>query len=95
MRKFVLGMHKFVQGKALTRRRYVHRFERPHIMNSNEARDLANSMVRMYGATTAFNLASRYAHECTDNGDTSGYDRWAAAAALIGEAIEQQKRFSP
>jgi hypothetical protein len=64
-------------------------------MTSIEARDLANSMVRMYGATAAFNLASRYAHECTDNGDTSGHNRWAAVAAVIGEAIEQRNRFSP
>jgi hypothetical protein len=59
----------------------------------NEGRNLAESMVRMYGLAKALALADRYAADCTASGDTSGHARWAAAALVIGERLEMTARF--
>jgi hypothetical protein len=47
----------------------------------------------MYGPKTAFSLADRYAKDCSNNGDHHGHMKWAAAAAVIGELIDQQERY--
>jgi hypothetical protein len=57
-------------------------------MSTNEGRDLAGSMMRMYGPATAYSLADRYATECTASGDVDGHARWAAAALVIGERLD-------
>jgi hypothetical protein len=62
-------------------------------MDSSDIRALVGSMLRMYGPQTAFKLADRYARDCTTNGDHHGHEKWAAAAALIGELIELDERF--
>jgi len=62
-------------------------------MDSTNAKDLAASMIRMYGKATAFSLADRYATECSTNGDSSGHSSWAAAAAVIGELLELEHKF--
>jgi hypothetical protein len=62
-------------------------------MDSTDAKDLAASMVRHYGKAYAFKLADRYASECSSNGDSSGHNNWAAAAAVIGELIEMEAKF--
>jgi hypothetical protein len=62
-------------------------------MDSTNAKDLAASMMRMYGKAAAFTLADRYAAECTANGDSHGHGSWATAAAVIGELIELERKF--
>ena len=57
-------------------------------MSSSEDRELADSMIRLYGKTKAFSLAGRYAADCTANNDDKGHVKWAAAAARIAELIE-------
>jgi hypothetical protein len=57
-----------------------------------ETRDLATAMIRLHGKVRAFSLAGRYAVDCTAVGDTEGQYRWAAAAVLIGELIDVDKR---
>jgi hypothetical protein len=59
----------------------------------NETRQLVDSMLRLYGKAKAFTLADRYAHDCTVNGDHHGHEKWAAAAAVIGDLIDQDQRF--
>jgi hypothetical protein len=54
----------------------------------SEARQLAESMARMYGKKQAYALADRYARDCTANGDHQGHEKWAMAAALVGELID-------
>lgn len=57
-------------------------------MESTEDRELADSMIRLYGKTKAFSLAGRYAAECTANSDDKGHIKWAGTAARIAELIE-------
>jgi 2-methylcitrate dehydratase PrpD len=63
-------------------------------MPANESRELAESMIRLYGKAKAYNLADRYAKDCTNNGDHHGHARWAGAAAVIGELIDLDERFA-
>ena len=60
------------------------------LMISNQARALAESMLRMYGPAKAFSLADRYATECTAGGDGSGHKEWAEVAATIAALTEQR-----
>jgi hypothetical protein len=62
-------------------------------MDSNETRQLVDSMLRLYGAKAAFKLTDKYARDCTNNGDHHGHTKWAAAAAVIGDLIDQEQRF--
>ena len=58
-------------------------------MSNNEGRNLAESMIRMYGPAKAADLVNRYATKSTASGDVAGHARWAAAALVIGEIIER------
>jgi hypothetical protein len=62
-------------------------------MNLSETRALVDSMIRMYGLAKAFSLADKYAAACTSNNDAAGHSKWATAAAVIGELMDQQQRF--
>jgi hypothetical protein len=63
-------------------------------MTSAEDSALADSMIRMYGLGKALSMASRYASDCTANGDDDGHGKWATAAARIGMLIELEEKFS-
>jgi hypothetical protein len=62
------------------------------MMSSSDDRVLADSMIRLYGKSKAFTLASRYAADCTANNDDKGHSKWAAAAAKIAELIELEEQ---
>jgi len=62
-------------------------------MSSTDPRELAASMIRLYGKVKAHSLADRYASACTANNDAAGHSKWASVAASIGEIIEQERRF--
>jgi hypothetical protein len=57
-------------------------------MSSSEDRELADSMIRLYGKAKAFSLAERYAADCTANNDHKGHVKWASVAARVSELIE-------
>ena len=61
-------------------------------MEQTAIRELASAMTRMYGPKKAFEWADRYAHEATTLGDGVMHGRWAAVAALLGEALANQER---
>jgi len=62
-------------------------------MNSTSARELAASMISHHGKAEAYSLAVRYAGEFAAKGDNHSHDKWAAAAAVIGELIEADQQF--
>jgi hypothetical protein len=64
-------------------------------MSTNEGRNLAESMIRMYGPAKAADLVDRYAAESTASGDVAGHARWAAAALVIGETMERTAQPKP
>ena len=61
-------------------------------MDTAVIKELAAPMTRMYGKRQAFEWDDRYATEATANGDSIMHQRWAAVAALLGEAIEMDER---
>ena len=61
-------------------------------MGSIDARSLAESMVRMYGKTTALAVASRYAAASSATNDIDGRERWSSVVSLIAELIEEKKQ---
>jgi hypothetical protein len=63
-------------------------------MSSADPRDLAFSMIVLYGKKRAFALADRYASDCSLNADLHGHSRWALASAVIGDLIEAEQRLS-
>jgi hypothetical protein len=62
-------------------------------MNSTSAKELAASMIIHHGKAQAYSLAVRYAGEFAAEGDSEWHDKWAAAAAVIGELIEADQQF--
>jgi hypothetical protein len=61
-------------------------------MNLADPRDLAFSMIHLYGKKQAFTLADRYAADCSSNADLHGHSRWTLAASVIGDLIEAEHR---
>jgi hypothetical protein len=63
-------------------------------MSSADPRDLAFSMIVLYGKKRAFALADLYASDCSLNADLHGHSRWALASVVIGDLIEAEQRLS-
>jgi hypothetical protein len=62
-------------------------------MLSDDAKQLAYTMIRHHGKLRALKLADTYAREAMAQGDERNFARWSAATSHIGDLIELAQNF--